>query len=837
MHNAAPMLDRHAPAARRACWPVLAALAAVVALALSVGPALAADPPVAAPPAHASASITPIAVRDILARADEDQQGVDRARRLLEAADPAERLGPALDDIARPVDAKLNTTAGGGLRTLPVMRLESLARHWAFDARRFERWEAQARRALTPYADSALQLAQRRAAWSATRAAGLLDGLPPALSARVDAMLAQIDAAETALGEQLARQFSLTQRASELKARIQAGGADVDTAIEDLDRRLLQTDVPPLWLGLGPRVDTAGAWAAMHRGVDIETQFAKDYHTAGSGNQQALRVVQVLLLPLIMWLSLRSRHTGGDAPAADRVARALRRPFSAWLLLSMLAVLVLEPDAPQLVQELALLLALVPVLRLLPAGALRGLGAWPYVATALYVLDRLGVAVVADNSLYRLYLLALNALALGLTLWLVHRPPPAPAASGATLPSSMRAIGWAVAAALAVAAACNVAGNVSLAETLTSGVIDSGYMALLVYAGVAAVLGILRALLGQPEIAPRRLVREHGPLLQSVGTRLLVLGASLGWVLYTMDRFRVLRPLHSVGTQVLDVGLDVGEVSIHLGDVLVFALSIWLAFWAARAVRRLLRDELPGHAGLPRGAGNSIASLSYYGVLLLGALLALSAAGFKVGQLALVFGALGVGIGFGLQNVVNNFVSGLVLMFERPIQPGDMVEVGATAGTVREIGLRATTIRTYDGADVVVPNGLLLSGNLTNWTMYDRSRRFEVAVSAAYGCDPAQVLALLEATARATPGIAEQPAPFAQLAGYGDSALNFVLRAWTLDAGNWGALRSDLYARTLAAMQAAGIAIPYNQLDVHLRSTPEPAEPPVQRPMPGDSAT
>lgn len=94
-------------------------------------------------------------------------------------------------------------------------------------------------------------------------------------------------------------------------------------------------------------------------------------------------------------------------------------------------------------------------------------------------------------------------------------------------------------------------------------------------------------------------------------------------------------------------------------------------------------------------------------------------------------------------------------------------------------------------------------------------------MSAPYDCDAAQVLALLEATARATPGVAVKPAPFAQIAGYGDSAVNFVLRAWTLDIGNWGALRSDMLARTLTAMQAAGIEIPYNQLDVHLRSTPK----------------
>ncbi|RYF79363.1 MAG: mechanosensitive ion channel [Comamonadaceae bacterium] len=775
----------------------------------------AAPAPVAASPAPG-----PIAVTDILARADEDQQRVDRAMQLLKAPDPAERLGRRLDDIARPVAAKIATTSAGALRTLPVMRLESLSRHWEFDARRFAEWEEQARRATAPYADSALQLAQRRAAWSATRAAGLLDSLPPAMSARVDGMLGQIDAAEAALGDALARQFALGQRASELKARIQAGGNDVSAAIEDIDRRLLQTDVPPLWQGLGPSAGTQASWDAVLRGLQIESQFAVDYHAARTGNQQALRVVQLLLLPLILWLAVRSRRSRSDAAGSAHADRSLRRPFSSWLLLAMLAVLVLEPDAPLLVQEVALVVALIPVMRLLPAGTLQALGAWPYMALALYAVDRLGVAVVVDTAMYRLFLLVLDALAIGLTVWLLNHSVAATDARAGAL-RAVRPAAWTALALLALAAACNIAGNVSLAEMLTSGVIDSGYMALLLCAAVAAVMGVLRALLGQPELANRRLVRQHEPVVLTVATRLLVIGAALGWLLYTLDRFRMLRPLRSMGTRVLDLGIDVGEVSLHLGDVLAFGVSLWLAWWAARAVRRLLRDELPGYSGLPRGAGNSIASLSYYGVLLLGALVALSAAGFKVGQLALVFGALGVGIGFGLQNVVNNFVSGLVLMFERPIQPGDMVEVGTTAGTVREIGLRATTIRTYDGADVVVPNGLLVSGNLTNWTMFDRSRRFEVAVSAPYDCDPAQVLALLEATARATPGVAVKPAPFAQIAGYGDSAVNFVLRAWTLDIGNWGALRSDMLARTLTAMQAAGIEIPYNQLDVHLRSTPK----------------
>jgi hypothetical protein len=281
------MQDEHFPAARRAFrWLAMAALAPLLSLTLTCSAA-----PSTTAGTSPTATTAPIAVADILTRADEDQQRVDQARRLLAAPDPAEALGRALDDIARPVDAKQRIATGGGLRALPVMRLESLERHWAFDTWRFDRWEAQARRELAPYADSALQLAQRRAAWSATRAEGLLNDLPPAMSTRVDDMIRQIDASEAALGTALARQFALKQRASELKARIQAGDAEVAAAIDDIDRRLLQADAPPLWQGVNLHQRPQDTWAVLNQGMEIERQFALDYRAFGHGNQRVLSVV------------------------------------------------------------------------------------------------------------------------------------------------------------------------------------------------------------------------------------------------------------------------------------------------------------------------------------------------------------------------------------------------------------------------------------------------------------------------------------------------------------------------------------------------------------------
>lgn len=779
-----------------------------------------------------AARLQPIEVTQILVRADEDQQRVERVKRLLAAPDPVDRLSQSLNDIVGPVNDKLNGPGGGSLKGLPVMHLESLQKHWEFDASRLSRWEQSARHALAPYTQSALDLAHRRATWSVTRAAGLLDGLPAAMAARVDDILSEIDAAEARLGQALDRHFALMQRAGEIEASIRSGRDSAQAAIEDVDRRLLEVDAPPLWRAAGPSGSLESAMNTMHAGMEVESNFALAYQAVNTVQRQTLRIFQLLLLPLILWLFVRSRRGHVLATPPERVALALRRPFSTWLLLSMMAVLVLEPDAPLLAEEAAMLLALVPVLRLMPPEAVRSLGAWPVIAVGLYLVDRLGVAIVADPALYRLYVLALGVLAAVLTFWLIRHPVLHRAAGEERWRRVAYPAGWAALLLLAVAAACNVLGNVSMAEMLTSGLIDCGYMALMLYAAVTACLGVLQALVEQPEVQTLRFVRRHWPVVQGVVTRVLVMGAGLGWGLYALHRFRLLRPLHDISAQVLAFGVEVGEVSIHIGDILVFAVANWLAFWAAKAVRSVLRDELPGYAGLPRGAGNSIASLSYYGVLLAGMLVALSAAGVKLGQLALVFGALGVGIGFGLQNLVNNFVSGLILMFERPIQPGDMVEVGTVAGSVRDIGLRSTTIRTYDGADVVVPNGALLSGNLTNWTMFDRRRRFEVVVNTSYESQPEQVIALLESTARNTPGLAAQPAPLRN-SGYGDSAMNFVVRAWTEDAGNWGALRSDLLARILSALRDAGISIPFNQLDIHIQGQCPPGSPEATAPDDG----
>ena len=208
-----------------------------------------------------------------------------------------------------------------------------------------------------------------------------------------------------------------------------------------------------------------------------------------------------------------------------------------------------------------------------------------------------------------------------------------------------------------------------------------------------------------------------------------------------------------------------------------------------------------------------------YGIISLAFLFALSAAGIELSKFAIVAGALGVGIGFGLQNVVNNFISGLILAFERPIQTGDVIQFGNEWGRVIGIGIRSSKVRTFDGAEIIVPNGDLISQQLTNWTLSDRLRRMEILIGVAYGSDPHQVLDLLKDTAQTHEGILEEPPVMATFLGFGDSSMNFSLRAWTGDFDNYLAVKSDLTLAVHDALKAAGVVIPFPQRDVHLHGT------------------
>jgi small-conductance mechanosensitive channel len=181
-------------------------------------------------------------------------------------------------------------------------------------------------------------------------------------------------------------------------------------------------------------------------------------------------------------------------------------------------------------------------------------------------------------------------------------------------------------------------------------------------------------------------------------------------------------------------------------------------------------------------------------------------------------GALGVGVGFGLQNIVNNFVSGLILQFERPIHIGDVLDIDGTTGKVSRIGIRSSTVKTFQGAEVIIPNANFISNKVINWTLSESLRRVELPVGVAYGSDVKMVAKLLEQPATAHESVLTSPAPAVYFKEFGDSSLNFELQFWVMQESNVVKVKSEVALDVMRLLNEAGVEIPFPQRDLRLRS-------------------
>ena len=272
------------------------------------------------------------------------------------------------------------------------------------------------------------------------------------------------------------------------------------------------------------------------------------------------------------------------------------------------------------------------------------------------------------------------------------------------------------------------------------------------------------------------------------------------------------------------------EPYFHLGSVPVtpafligaFVFLVLLVI-AMRIARSLARRHVLIHVPLDEGQKFAIERGVGYVIFLAGLAIGLQSAGVNLSSLLVVGGALGIGIGFGLQTIAKNFVSGLILLVERPVKVGDRVEVGQLNGDITYIGARATYIRTNDNIMVIVPNAEFVENRVTNWTAHDRRVRFSVPLGVGYGSDPEHVRRVLLETAKRHPDVLETPEPDVIFKDFGDSSLDFELRVWTIRRVQTPQiLRSELYYRIFSAFRSEGIEIPFPQRDLHLRSVAQP---------------
>ncbi len=270
----------------------------------------------------------------------------------------------------------------------------------------------------------------------------------------------------------------------------------------------------------------------------------------------------------------------------------------------------------------------------------------------------------------------------------------------------------------------------------------------------------------------------------------------------------------------LDVSiLPVGSTRFTVWMLVHLLVLFGLLIYITGKLRSWIADRLLARTHVELGVRQAVSSIVRYLLIAIGFAIILQTAGVDLSALTVLAGALGIGVGFGLQNIANNFISGLIILFERPIKVGDRIDVGGVAGNVIDISPRATTVVTNDNIAVIVPNSEFISSKVTNWSYTNRDVRLNFPVGVSYKSEPEQVRQLLLEVAAAHPGILQERRSDVLLQEFGDSSLNFVLRVWTREfATTPGVLRSDLNYAIWKKFKEHEIEIPFPQRDLHIRT-------------------
>jgi potassium-dependent mechanosensitive channel len=752
---------------------------------------------------------------------------------------------PAIDVIAsdlpqrnRAIQEVLQRTRESFAAGPDVLQLRFLAARLRSAGQRLTPWQGLLAARLKQVEGLLEELGRERSLWRATEGSLAPADLPAALRQRLAETIAAVEQAEARAQIDRERVLVLSDEVGRRDAELQEQIADIERGYTGARRRMFALDAPPLWRVLPGSGDSLGSEGAA---VWAEVKARISTYVQDEGEAPFRQLVLFFVLLAITVTVARRWRARAPTELGPNARELLDRPVSVALLLAVLVTPWMQANAPPLVRELIGLVAILALGQVLSSDRDADVRRAVFAAVPIWFPERIAVFLPVDSPLSRLLLLVSSALGCGILLWLTSEPVVARLELTSRWRRLFLTVGRIGAFGFGLAVVANVVGAVSLARGVTSWVLSNAVIAVILYVAARLLRVVVETVLALPPLGRLTLVQRRRIWLGDRIGKLIAALFGLFWGWEALARAGADVAIRDWVRDVLTYPLEVGSLAITPGNVLAFALVLWAASLLSRFLSAALEEEVLPRMALPRGVPQAVSAGSRYVFLTLGVLLAISAAGVELGHLGLIVGALGVGVGFGLQNVVNNFVSGVILLFERPIQIGDTIEVGSLIGEVRRIGIRSSTVRTWEGAEVIVPNEKLVSAELVNWTLSDRHRRIEIEVGVSYGSDPARVVALLESAALASPATLREPRPLATLVNFGDSALVFRLRFWTSDLAEQFRSRGEVTLEVHRIFAESGIEIPFPQRVFHITadsppgpdapgpSTPKPPQPPGSR--------
>jgi potassium-dependent mechanosensitive channel len=666
------------------------------------------------------------------------------------------------------------------------------------------------------------QLGKMREIWTAVATSVGAAKLPNQFVQGVLGVQTQINVAEEALRPKIDGLVQIQVQISQARNQID----DVidllnvtDTALRD---QIFVIDSPPIWRVLHVS-DLRDSWQQITRRVEGTGSHTKRFYQVYRSRLLGFGLASLGLFAVVFAFSRQDRS---EWPA-DHSAQieSLRHPIALTGFVMLLVFGLVFAKAPAEVLRISRIFMVITVLFL--ASGIFGKKLRVYaVALGLFSVANVASLLLASGTLLRRLFVMFLASTMLTVMYILLRKK----GVGRTLLkerhwSLVPVFCYVCCALLFTSVISNTVGNVSFSDVLANGTILVVYCAVAAYVFYVVFTALAFAFTASKLAHESRAIRLHRGLVNQRFAEAFRRAAWVLWVALVLYSFQILSQTISQLKSILYYRQQIGAISISVLDLVLFGLVLYVSTIFAKLIRFLLDEEFLPRTSIDSGAAQAGSRLTYTGLLIVGVFIAFGASGLELSKLTVLTGALGVGLGFGLQNVVNNFVSGVIVSLERPVKVGDLIEVDLLCGEIRRIGFRSSTVRTFDGADVIVPNSELISKNVVNWTLTDSNRRAEITVGAAYGTAPDRVLAVLHEIVSAHPEVRVEPAPLITFDKIGDNAFLFTVRFWSkLDS--WLRVRSDLNEQIAREFSKRGIDIPLPQREVHLHM--EGAPPPTE---------
>ena len=784
-------------------WIVLLLAALVLFAGL---PARAQSPAPAAPAAAAPAVApgpAPIALADVAVEAETASALVRRfesSSRNLDALDVASEELPVLarDMGVRTVEMRRLLT-----HNTPLETIRSLEAEWRYLENRSAAITGDLTRAASQLDRDLAELDKLDATWSATRDAAVTGSAPQAVLGRVREVAGEVAKVRKTVLERRARVLALQGQSAEVGARAGQATQALAEASERAAARLFYTDSAPIWR-TDPFSGEARKLPDPGPGAVGEAAALVEYVQENGRRFGVHAAVLALLAGLLYLIRSKVRVLSQSDGNLRRTGKIFEMPVVSALLLSLLLAAWFYPRAPRMFWIAGGVFSAIPTLLFSRRVIERHLYPVLYAVIGFYVVDKLRGILTPMPEIWRWVLLAETVLflvALILTLVQSRRTVDGPPWTTTAAWRAVRLGAWPGLAVFALALVANIAGYVRLADMLATTAFFSAFSAVVAYALTRVGEGLLHALLCVPPLSFLGMTRRHTPLLTSRFNRFLKWVGFLVWLGLTLRALGLLQPLF-IGVQSLwSAMLPLGSLETSVGSVIIFLLTVWGTFLLSRLARFVLEEEIFPNLHLERGLPYAINRVVHYLVLLSGFVIALGAMGVDMTKFTILAGAFSVGIGFGLQNIVNNFISGLIVLFERPIKVGDTIEIDGQTGRVQRIGIRASVIQSTSGAEVIIPNGKLISDKVINWTLSNGRRQISVTVLLKLDADVARARELVLGVARRNKHVLQAPAPEVLFVRRGIDQLEFELRVWSDALDAWMEVRSDMTAEINEALR------------------------------------